>query len=80
MVEGMKRCGRDLTVENFVKAMDSIKDFQGIGGKLSFSPDKRQGGRTFFLAKCVEGGKAIRISDWMSSGIDIQKVIERLGR
>ncbi len=80
MVEGFKRCGRDLTVENFVKAMDSIKDFQGIGGTQSFAPDKRQGGRAFFLAKCVEGGKAVRISDWMSSGIDIQKVIERLGR
>jgi len=79
MVEGLKRCGRDLTVDNFVKAMDSIKDFKGIGGKQSFAPNKRQGGRAFFLAKCVEGGKAIRISDWMSSGIDIQKVIERLG-
>ena len=67
-------------MDNFVKAMDSIKDFKGIGGIQSFAPDKRQGGRAFFLAKCVEGGKAIRISDWMSSGIDIKKVIARLGR
>jgi len=80
MVEAMKRCGRDLTVDNFVKAMDSIKDFQGIGPKLTFGPDKKQGTRSVFLGKCLEGGKMERISDWMSSGIDIQKVIKRLGR
>jgi len=67
-------------VDNFVKAMDSIKDFQGIGPKLTFGPDKKQGTRSVFLGKCLEGGKMERISDWMSSGIDIQKVIKRLGR
>jgi branched-chain amino acid transport system substrate-binding protein len=80
MVEAMKRCGRDLTVDNFVKAMDSIKDFQGIGPKLTFGPDKKQGSRSVFLGKCLEGGKMERISGWMSSEIDIQKVIARLGR
>ena len=81
MVEAFKRCGRDLTVENFVKAMESLKDFQGIGPKITFGPDIRQGARSVFLGKCVEGGNAVRISDWMTSGIDIQKVIrENYGR
>ena len=78
MVEGLKRTGRDLTVENFVKAMESIKDFQGIGPKMTFGPNKRQGSRSFFLAKCVEGGKAIKLSEWMTSDIDVQEVLERL--
>lgn len=80
MVEAMNRCGRDLTVDNFVKAMDSIQDFKGIGPKLSFGPQQKQGTRSVFLGKCLEGGKMVRISDWMSSDIDIQKVIARLGR
>ncbi|MBW1781086.1 MAG: ABC transporter substrate-binding protein [Deltaproteobacteria bacterium] len=80
MVEGLKRCGRDLTVDNFVKAMDSIKDFKGIGPKISYSLKNRQGTRSVFLAKCLEGGKIKPISDWMTSDVDVQKVLKRLGR
>jgi len=80
MVEGLKRCGSDLTVDNFVKAMDSIKDYQGIGPKISFSAESRQGSRSVFLAKCLEGGEIEKISDWMTSDIDVQKVLKRLGR
>jgi ABC-type branched-subunit amino acid transport system substrate-binding protein len=79
MVEGLKRTGRDLTADNFVKAMETIKDFKGIGPKISFGPDKRQGSRSVFLAKCAEGGKAVRISDWMTADIDLQEVLKRLG-
>jgi hypothetical protein len=28
----------------------------------------------------VEGGKAERISDWMTSNIDVHEVIKRVGR
>jgi branched-chain amino acid transport system substrate-binding protein len=80
MVEGLKRCGRDLTAENFVKAMESIKDFQGIGPKISFGPEKRQGTRSVFIAKCLEGGKTERISDWMTSDVNLEKALKRLGR
>lgn len=79
MVEGLKRTGRDLTADNFVKAMETIKDFKGIGPKISFGPNKRQGSRSVFLAKCAEGGKAVRISDWMTADIDLQEVLKRLG-
>jgi branched-chain amino acid transport system substrate-binding protein len=78
MVEGLKRCGRDLTVENFVKAMDSLKDFQGIGPKITYGPKERQGTRTVFLAQCKEGGNIERISDWMTSDIDVGQVIKKL--
>jgi len=78
MVEALKRCGRDLTVDNFVKAMESIKDFQGIGPKMSFGPDKRQGSRSFFLARSTEGGNAEKLTDWMTSDIDPYEVKKRL--
>jgi hypothetical protein len=77
MVEGLKRCGRNLTAESFVKAMETIKDFQGIGPKVSFGPDRRQGSRSVFLGKCAEGGKAVRLSDWMTSDVNVQEVIKR---
>jgi ABC-type branched-subunit amino acid transport system substrate-binding protein len=74
MVEGLKRCGRDLTVENFIKAMETIKDFQGIGSKITFGPNLRQGTTACYLARCVEHGKIQRVSDWVSSDIDVYKM------
>jgi len=78
MVEGLKRCGRNLTADNFVKAMETVKDFQGIGPKISFGPNKRQGSRSFFLAKCVKGGNTVALSDWMISDIDVHEVLKRV--
>ncbi|MGD9074781.1 MAG: ABC transporter substrate-binding protein [Desulfobacteraceae bacterium] len=80
MVEGLNRCGRDLTVENFVRAMESIKDFQGIGDKISFGPNQRQGSRSCFLATCVEEGKIKRLSDWMRSEVDVMEMVRALSR
>ena len=80
MVEGLKRCGRDLTADNFVKAMESIKDFQGIGPKISYGPDQRQGSRSLFLGKVIEGGKIKRLSGWVTSDVDLNEVIKGFGR
>lgn len=67
MVEGMKRAGKNLTVDSFVKGMESIKDFQGIFGKVTYGPDRRQGIRQVFIAKCEDKGKAIKLSDWIDA-------------
>lgn len=78
MVEALKRAGRDLTVERFVEAMESLTDFQGIGPVLTFGPDQRQGVRSVFLARVEEDGTATRLTDWMTSDIDVQEVIRLL--
>ncbi len=78
MVEGMKRAGKNLNIDTFVKAMETLKDFQGIMGKVTFSPGERQGMREVFIARCDETemakpdgakekiGKAVRLSDWIA--------------
>jgi len=72
LVEGIKRCGKDLTRERLVKEMEGIKNFQGIGGKISYGPLDlaepyacRQGQKEIFLVKCLDGGKSEKLSDWM---------------
>jgi ABC-type branched-subunit amino acid transport system substrate-binding protein len=77
MVEGIKRAGKDLTVDSFVKAMETLKEFKGIMGRVTFAPGERQGMREVFLARCDEAevttpdgkkdkmGKAVRLSDWI---------------
>ena len=78
MIEGFKRAGRDLNAETFVKAMESIKDFQGIGPKITYGPDIRQGARSMFIGTCLEGGKTKRLSDWMEADLDIDLVVKKL--
>ena len=33
-----------------------------------------------FLAKCLEKGKLENLSDWMTSDLDLQAVMKKLGR
>jgi len=71
MVEGLKRCGKDLTRERFVKEMEGIKNFKGIFGKVGYSAFEpsdiycRQGQKEVFLSQCLEGGKSKKLTDWM---------------
>ncbi len=59
-VEGLKRAGKDLTTESFIKAMESIKDWkpEGMGAPVTFGPDRHHGmnGNRMGVAK---GGKHI---------------------
>lgn len=80
MVEALKRAGRNLTSETFVEAMESLKDFQGIGPKMNFGPGQRQGSRSSFIGKCGEDGTAIQLTDWLTSDVDLEVVLKKLGR
>ncbi|MFO7985508.1 MAG: ABC transporter substrate-binding protein [Desulfatiglandaceae bacterium] len=73
LVEGIKRCGRDLTRERLVKEMEGIEDFKGIGGKISYAPldldepyESRQGQKEVFLVKCLENGEYEKLTDWIT--------------
>ena len=63
-VVGLDKAGKDLTLDNFVKAMESIKGYKDIfnGPEISFGPDKRQGANSSFLA-VVKGGRWVRVTD-----------------
>ncbi len=76
-IEGLKLCGRDLTKENFIRAMESIRDHQGVGAKTTFGPDRRQGTNSVFLSKCLTGSKAQKLTDWITSDISIEEVVKR---
>ena len=67
LVEGLKRAGKDLNPETFVKAMESIKHWNDwLGHDCTFSPTERQGMKSVFLAKCGDKGTPIKISDWLT--------------
>jgi branched-chain amino acid transport system substrate-binding protein len=43
VVMALERAGRDLTVDSFVDAMESIQDYKAFGAEVSFGPDKHDG-------------------------------------
>ncbi len=64
-VEGLRRVGRDLNTESFVKAMETIKDFKGIGSPITFTDKDRQGGKYIFLSKVKNDGSEEKLTDWV---------------
>ena len=65
-VEGVRRAGKNLTTENLVKAMETLKDWKGgIGPPITYSATERQGGKHVFYGKVRPDGTVERLSDWI---------------
>jgi len=64
--EGVRRAGRNLTADNWVKAMETLKNWQGIGSPVTYTnPMDRQGGKHVFYGKVRPDGSIERLTDWM---------------
>jgi branched-chain amino acid transport system substrate-binding protein len=63
-VVGLEKTGPNLTIDNFIKGLESIKGYRDIfnGPEVNFGPDKRQGANSSFLA-VVKGGRWVRVTD-----------------
>lgn len=76
IAEGLKRCGKDLTRDRLISTMESIQDFQGIGGKISYSATNRQGSRAIRINKCISATEVEILAESIASDIDIQEAIK----
>jgi len=64
--EGVRRAGKNLTPETWVKAMETIKDFKGIGPPITYADQKdRQGGKHVFYGKVKPDGNIEKLTDWI---------------
>jgi len=63
--EGLKRAGRNLTPETFIKAMESLRDWQGIGGPITFTPTDHQGGKFIYFVQVQPDGRIKKLTDWI---------------
>ena len=67
LYEGIKRAGKDITIEGFVSALEGIRDLdtKGLSGPISFSPTNHKGVYHSKLYKAdPKSGKLIPITDW----------------
>ena len=67
--EGVRRAGKNLTPETWISAMETLKNWQGIGPPISYSkpnhPMDRQGGKHVFYGKVKPDGNIQRLTDWI---------------
>ena len=60
MAEGMRRAGRNLTRESFIKAMESMSDYDAGGFKVSYSPENHNGSKFVDLTIISRDQKFVR--------------------
>jgi branched-chain amino acid transport system substrate-binding protein len=65
LAEGLRRAGRNVTPESFIKAMETIRDWQGIGPPITFTPTDHQGGKSVFFGQVQPDGSIKRLTDWI---------------
>jgi ABC-type branched-subunit amino acid transport system substrate-binding protein len=67
LVYALKKVGRDLSTEALVNALNSVKDFQGVGPKITWTPDQHQGVDSTRIYKCGPNGSYILLQDWTAN-------------
>lgn len=66
LVEGLRRAGRDLTREGFIRAIESITDYPlGPGLHISFGPRDHQGLDQTYFTRLI-AGRVEPLKDWKS--------------
>ena len=60
MVEGLKRAGKNLTRESFIKAMESLDAYDAGGFKVTYGADNRSGSRFVDLTIISRDGRFVR--------------------
>lgn len=73
LVEGLRRAGRDLTREGFIRAIESIKDFKlGPNLTITYGPYDRQGLDAIHFTKLYDG-KFIPFTNWTEFKRELRK-------
>lgn len=57
LMKGLEAGGKDLTVDSFIKGLESVKNYKDIFGSppMTFSAEKHQGSNMSFLTQVVKG-------------------------
>ncbi|MDD5100216.1 MAG: ABC transporter substrate-binding protein [Syntrophales bacterium] len=64
LVEALKKAGRNLGTDAVLKALNSLKDYQTIGPKITFTEKQHQGSNSVLIQKCGPNGSYIELQGW----------------
>ena len=79
VVEALRNAGRELSRERFMAEMEALDGFQGVGPEISYGPGQRQGSRALKLDRAIGPQQTESLTDFQTSGIDIDEAIRRMG-
>jgi ABC-type branched-subunit amino acid transport system substrate-binding protein len=65
LAEGLRRAGRNLTPETLIKALETMKNWRGIGGPITFTPTDHQGAKYIYLVQVQPDGSWKKLTDWI---------------
>lgn len=66
LVEGLKRAGRNLTTESLISAMETFKEWKGIGPPLTYTSTDHLGAKSIKIARVKDDGNLELLSDWIA--------------
>jgi ABC-type branched-subunit amino acid transport system substrate-binding protein len=64
LVDALKRVGPKLSTEALLKALNSTRNFQGIGPLINWSPTVHQGTDSIQIMKCGPNSSYVVLQDW----------------
>lgn len=64
LAEGLKRAGKKVTPETFIKAMETLKDWRGTGSPITFTPTDHQGAKYIYFVQVQPDGSFKKLTDW----------------
>ncbi len=69
IVEALKKAGRNLSTEAVMKALNSIKDYQTIGPKITWTEKQHQGTDSVMIQKCGPNASYIQLQGWTANDL-----------
>jgi len=64
LIDALKRAGKNLSTEATLAALNSTKNFQGIGPRVNWTKSQHQGTDSIQIWKCGPGGSTVLVQDW----------------
>jgi ABC-type branched-subunit amino acid transport system substrate-binding protein len=65
LAEGLKRAGKNLTPETFIKAMETLREWRGTGAPTTFAPTDHQGTKQVYFVQVQPDGSFKKLTDWI---------------
>jgi len=67
LIYALKKVGKNLSTEACLRELNKVKNFQGVGPKITWTPTQHQGTDAILVTKCGPNGSYITLMDWTSN-------------
>ena len=73
LVDALKRTGRDLSTDAFLKALNSTRNFKGLGPRITWTPTEHYGAQEVQIWQCGANGTTHLLQSWTRNDLGARK-------